>query len=711
MFRTSLRILTIACLATLLITLGALSALAQPSWIPISGADITNCKQVYEDPISHNIYAACVNAGVWRSTNQGDQWTYVGGVSNSILSVGVNERGYLFAGSMGADLFRSMDDGHSWTQYSTRRVLSVLCIDSLVFASSVNNQTHYSRNWGQTFDTIPDLGRLGTYSFHRHRGDTLFAGTRQNGIYRSTNRGASWQPTQLTTGRILAFSSNGDLIYATSQEDGAFLSTDGGMQWTSLGLLNMEIWGVVSDTLGRVTVATYSFGCYTSLDSGRTWNTANTNLNRTSCLSLIQSQSGNLFVSTEEGIYRSSGYPIVWSRVVNGITSGFVAMTMTADRELFGSNGYGDGLYSYQPGSNSWRRRCPEYKGGRALYIETNGLMLLGDDWNYMHRSTDHGATWNTIHVNGVGYFTGLIKDTTGNYWASAAGGIFCGGTSGTNWMNTTSLVGNILVDDIVITRMGTILGISTFNNSYYILRSSDQGNSWQSSLIYAGGGRFALHPDGSIYLSTYNFSRVYYSTDDGLTWQFRAAPLNSSSIAINHEGAIFLGYSQRQHGIQVSTDQGVTWNPFNEGLPTEVYTDPFGNVRTLFPSCWRLMMDQDDYLYMSCGNQIYRTFAPTSGIEENETLNAFISLIDIGVSPNPFNSTTTLHYSLPQSSDVTISVTDILGRKVKEELLPLQPAGVGKWVFDGGNLATGNYYYRITTTTCTATGKMTLLK
>jgi len=63
---------------------------------------------------------------------------------------------------------------------------------------------------------------------------------------------------------------------------------------------------------------------------------------------------------------------------------------------------------------------------------------------------------------------------------------------------------------------------------------------------------------------------------------------------------------------------------------------------------------------------------------------------------PNPFNPSTTITYALPKSSDVRLSVYDILGREVSVLVNERRDAGVHEVKFDGTNLASGVYMYRI---------------
>lgn len=79
---------------------------------------------------------------------------------------------------------------------------------------------------------------------------------------------------------------------------------------------------------------------------------------------------------------------------------------------------------------------------------------------------------------------------------------------------------------------------------------------------------------------------------------------------------------------------------------------------------------------------------------------------------PNPFNPTTTIKFSLPQSVDVTLEVFDILGRLVATQNLGVRQAGEQEIVFDASKLASGAYNYRLrTAANGSLVGRMMLLK
>jgi hypothetical protein len=93
----------------------------------------------------------------------------------------------------------------------------------------------------------------------------------------------------------------------------------------------------------------------------------------------------------------------------------------------------------------------------------------------------------------------------------------------------------------------------------------------------------------------------------------------------------------------------------------------------------------------------------------ENESLPARFNLMQND--PNPFNPSTTIKFSLPAADNVELRVYDIVGREVGVILNQKIEAGNHEAVFDGAGLASGVYFYRITTSSFTAVKKMMLIK
>jgi hypothetical protein len=107
-------------------------------------------------------------------------------------------------------------------------------------------------------------------------------------------------------------------------------------------------------------------------------------------------------------------------------------------------------------------------------------------------------------------------------------------------------------------------------------------------------------------------------------------------------------------------------------------------------------------------GNKLDVAVAGTSAQPQGFTLSQNV--------PNPFNSSTVINFSLPEAGHVTLSVYDILGREVTRLLDASFPPGIHAVPWDardsnGRELASGVYFYRLTTPTGQISRKMVLQK
>jgi hypothetical protein len=80
---------------------------------------------------------------------------------------------------------------------------------------------------------------------------------------------------------------------------------------------------------------------------------------------------------------------------------------------------------------------------------------------------------------------------------------------------------------------------------------------------------------------------------------------------------------------------------------------------------------------------------------------------------PNPFNPSTTIKYSVPERTKVTIRVMNLLGEEVHAPLVEdVKDPGTYSYEFtDADNLPSGTYIYRMEAGTFSASKRMVLLK
>ena len=78
---------------------------------------------------------------------------------------------------------------------------------------------------------------------------------------------------------------------------------------------------------------------------------------------------------------------------------------------------------------------------------------------------------------------------------------------------------------------------------------------------------------------------------------------------------------------------------------------------------------------------------------------------------PNPFNPSTKIKYSVPQSSQVVVKVFDILGNEIETLVNEEKPVGTYELTWNAVNLPSGIYFYRIQAGSFVDAKKMILMK
>lgn len=107
-----------------------------------------------------------------------------------------------------------------------------------------------------------------------------------------------------------------------------------------------------------------------------------------------------------------------------------------------------------------------------------------------------------------------------------------------------------------------------------------------------------------------------------------------------------------------------------------------------------------------------YKNMFPYLGKQESEILSEIPATFELRRnSPNPFNPTTTIAFALPEETEVTLKVYDVLGREVAVLVNETKSAGRYQIAFDASRLASGVYIYRITAGDYVDSKKMVLIK
>lgn len=78
---------------------------------------------------------------------------------------------------------------------------------------------------------------------------------------------------------------------------------------------------------------------------------------------------------------------------------------------------------------------------------------------------------------------------------------------------------------------------------------------------------------------------------------------------------------------------------------------------------------------------------------------------------PNPFNPITTIRYALPSAAHVSLKIFDALGKEIAVLVDRHEDAGYKSIQFNGDNIGSGVYFYRLSAGNFTQTKKLLLLK
>jgi ligand-binding sensor domain-containing protein len=137
--------------------------------------------------------------GVWKSTDQGATWTQsINGLTNtSILSLSITASGTIFCGTNGGGIYRSTDYATSWKQINNGLINYWI----LSLAIDPAGNIYAGCDWGGGVFRSADNGNSWTQvglqgfrvtSLATSTGGIVFAGTDTSGVFRSTNNATTW---------------------------------------------------------------------------------------------------------------------------------------------------------------------------------------------------------------------------------------------------------------------------------------------------------------------------------------------------------------------------------------------------------------------------------------------------------------------------------------------------------------------------------------
>jgi len=152
-----------------------------------------------------------------------------------------------------------------------------------------------------------------------------------------------------------------------------------------------------------------------------------------------------------------------------------------------------------------------------------------------------------------------------------------------------------------------------------------------------------------------------------------------------------------RDHVLQWSSD-----------LDDMVWNEPYRHGTVTFLEGNKISMSTENTITGLDTNTI--DYQPTVGVETDP----IAAPVEFNLSqnyPNPFNPVTKIDFSLPTSSMVTMTVYDILGNEVSTLVNEAKSAGLHTVTFNGSDLNSGIYFYKLQYGAEILTNKMMLVK
>ena len=560
---------------SLVLAWGFQAAFAQDFWQQTNGPYGGNVRSLAINSSGH-IYAGTLDGSVFRSTDNGDNWTQTGLTAYWIYALTINSSGDIFAGTYNGDIFRSTDNGETWTEVlSVSRVFPLAINSSDHIFAGTNNGVFRSTDNGETW-TQTGLTAIWVYALSFNSSGHIFAGTSAGisggSVFRSTDNGETW--TEVNTGLTapsgvwsLAINSS-DHIFVGTDALGVFRSTDNGNNWTQTGLTYSNVYSLEINSIGHIFAGTEG-GVFRSTDNGETWIQVNTGLPYIKNISsLAINSSGEIFSGTYYGgVFRSIDNGDNWLQVNTGITK-FRVMSLAINYigHIFAGTYYGGVFRSADVGYN-WAQinNGFSYTKVKSIAINSSDHIFAGTYYGGVFRSTDNGGYWTATSLT-YPPWTDIcclaINSSDHIFAGTSVGDVFRSTDNGDNWTQINTGLTNT---DVLSLAINSIDHIFAGTNGGGVFRSTDNGDNWtqiNTSLTNTNVYALAINSIDHIFAGT-NGGGVFRSTDNGDNWtQINTGLTNTDvlSLAINSSGYIFAG--TRDRGVFRSVESTIepTW-------------------------------------------------------------------------------------------------------------------------------------------------------
>lgn len=391
------------------------------------------------------------------------------------------------------------------------------------------------------------------------------------------------------------------------------------------------------------------------------------------------------------------------------------------------------GVYKTTNGGLNWVLRNGGLPTGNLYGISALDTTncWVGNETGSIYKTSNGGINW-TLQITITGSFTNGLKMFNANY------GVYQGDPTasgqpyqfryttngGTNWLLSpgspisNNEYGVVNAWDWIDTAQFWIgaANVTANASSTRVFRTSNGfgGGGWNSALLNGTGTSQGLYYQGVAFINANsgvvgsNGSTLRKTTDGGVTWSVVNIPSGvTGSFATNNmngrkDGTNTIRLSLITGGSNKcfsTTNLGSTWT--EEILP--VLGQVNGIQHMQFLSSTLGFAGGDLGVFMRYGNPV--------GINSNtlETPGEYILEQNF---PNPFNPSTTIKFSIPKSTNVTLKIYNALGKEVETIVDEFKNAGNYSYEFNAASdLTSGIYFYTLNSAEFSDTKKIILIK
>lgn len=685
-------------LLSLLLFCGSLRS----QWVNISIPDGNLDAAFLYKTNSGKVFAG-TNVGLYVSTNFGDSWAFTSnGIEQMTQIICLAEKdSVLFAGSYFYGLYKSTNSGKSWFSIPINTniniIYSLLVKDNLIFAGTnggVYKSSNNGLNWVYCFSNIFTHGVEAMVTNQ----NCIFATTHygsQGMVYRSSNDGAIWDTVNsgLGTFGIFELQTCNNNIYGLGLSE-FYISTNNGNNWIAYGTCNQ--YNFLSKSENYITSGSYGV-CKYITSCGTIFTNITNGLADLSIQDFITSGSSFL-LATNKGFYKSTNTGVNWFKSNSG----------TFDNSYKGVGSYATIVLAVNLGGGYIFRK--DVYGGN--WVATTGD--IGEnkphkfiyDGNYFYIFCDNiikrtaltsPDNWVNISIPSL---TPKQFDVSDNFIVSANANkiVYKSTNGGTNWTTVTTSglpTINYAIQSLTITPDNSILlGLKPKGGTYEMYKLNYGGTIWNKITVSNIAGFSPLvfkNISGDIFSAF--ASNVCTSTNNGLNWTLKNQGIPNDTVSGFAEADNKIFCSTKNSGVYKYSEQNINWTAYNTDLGNQKVNAIAGYFAILYAATDSGMYYADVY----------------TGIENQSTTPTQYYLSQN--KPNPFNPVTQIEYSVYKQGQVRIKVYDLLGKEVITLVNENKASGKYKINFNGANLSSGIYFYRMEVNDFTDIRKMILIK